>query len=91
MDKNKGQQVANDFSDYVNNMCFKADDMADEIVYSTHRTLQQSMFKVILTCIKKWSDMYDKNMYDARNEFTCQLCNKIYKQFEEEMKYIPFI
>lgn len=85
----KGKKMAMDFSDFVNSFSTDKEGFVEEI-NRTHRTLQQSMFRIIIDLIKMWSDMYENKRYDLRNEKTCELCNKIYKEFEKDL-YVPFI
>ena len=66
-------------------------EFAENIVYRTHRTLQQSMFAVFMECIKLWGVMYAEGNYDLRNEETCKKAHDIMKLFGEDATYLPLI
>jgi hypothetical protein len=55
-----------------------------------HRTLQQSVGRLIMGLIKEWSEMYERHEYDGRNEAICKLSYQIRCKFEDDM-YLPFI
>lgn len=81
------------FSNYVNNMSLNTEQTAEKLVRD-HPTLQQSKFRVMMSAIKLWADMYDANRYDLRNQYTCEMSKKIMKLFEEDSNshiYIPHI
>jgi len=61
-----------------------------EFVMSDHRTLQQSMMRLFVECIKGWAEKAEKKDYDLRNEATCKLCQKIVARFDDELG-LPFI
>lgn len=86
---NRTKDAVDNFSNYVNSFGLKPKDFADAVM-NQHRTLQQSMFSCMIECMKSWSEMYEKERFDARNEDTCKLSNKIVKQFEDEL-YTRFI
>lgn len=48
-----------------------------ERVRLMHRTLQQSLFRLIWKAIEAWAEDYENERYDLRNEATCQTCSEI--------------
>ncbi len=90
--KPTGKEMASMFEDFVNTFDNKSKkEFAENIVYRTHRTLQQSMFAVFMECIKLWGVMYDQGNYDLRNEETCKKAHDIMKLFGEDATYLPLI
>lgn len=76
-------------SSFVNKYGFPEKEFV-EFVMMDHRTLQQSMMRLFLGCIKAWAEKAEKGEYDLRNEQTCKLCQKIVARFDNEMG-LPFI
>jgi len=77
------------FSDFVNNMSMQPKEFA-ELVMREHRTLQQSMFGVMLETIKMWAEMSESGRYDLRNEYTVKTSKKIMELLDNNT-YTPFI
>lgn len=84
----KAKKVVETFSDAVNSGLDNKE--FAQAMMNEHRTLQQLMFGSIVSAIKSWSDMYESGRYDARNEQTCKICNKIWNLLKDEM-YLPLI
>ena len=76
-------------SRFVNNFGCPAEEFVG-CVMRDHRTLQQSMFRLFLGCIKEWAKKAEDGEYDLRNELTCKLAQKIVARFDDEMS-LPFI
>lgn len=89
MEKKTGKEMAEQFINFVNSFSIDKKGFVEGIT-SSHRTLQQSVFSLMLDCIKTWSDMYESQTYDGRNEDTCKLCNQIYHQFKD-IWFVRFI
>ena len=73
----KARAVVQSFSDWVNGMGHNNQAFV-QAVMQEHRTLQQSMFEVMLACIDAWAKT---EHYDARNEFTVIKCREIIQLF----------
>lgn len=58
----------------------------DEVL-KQHRTLQQGIFKVIVTLIVAWANLPENN-YDGRNEYTVKTCKQILDLFRDELVVI---
>ncbi len=85
--KKYAEGVANKLSNFVNTFNFDAKSFVEHITYHTHRTLQQSIGKLVFMLIKEWAICYEKEIYDARNEGTCKACHDIIQKMKEESKY----
>jgi len=84
--KPTGAEMAEMFSDFVNVMNdTPSKEFAEHVCYRTHRTLQQSIFEAFLLCVKNWADMYDKDLYDLRNEHTCKKAKEIVNLFDGDL------
>lgn len=64
------------FSNYVNR-CPNDFKRAAKTMAVDHRYLQNEMFKVCLMYIKELSEAYENGCYDARNQYACEMSNKI--------------
>ncbi|MFA5571635.1 MAG: hypothetical protein WDA42_00890 [Candidatus Bathyarchaeia archaeon] len=42
-----------------------------------HRTLQQSLYPLVIGLIAMWAEDYERGSFDGRNEYTCKQCAKI--------------
>ena len=73
----KARAVVQSFSNWVNGMGHNNQAFV-QAVMQEHRTLQQSMFEVMLACIDAWAKT---EHYDARNEFTVIKCREIIQLF----------
>jgi len=62
----------------------------DITCHRTHRTQQQVIMGVAISLIAQWAKDFKSGNYDARNEATCKLCNKIMEGHAEDM-WLPFI
>lgn len=56
-------------------------------IISSHRTLQQSAFRVFMDCIYEWSKQED---FDLRNEETIKKSRKIIEALSGD-HHVPFI
>jgi hypothetical protein len=81
-DEERAKQVEEYFSSYVNNMSHDPE-LLVRLITTEHRTLQQSMFNVMMKCIEKWAEDYRKDSYDLRNEYTCKISEYIMKALED--------
>lgn len=90
-DKKRAEEMAEQLSSFVNSISgVSYDSFAERLTKYTHRTLQQCVFKLFYTCVKKWSELYELGIYDARNEDTCKMSNEIVKHLKDR-DYISFI
>lgn len=64
------------FSNYVNRVPNDYKRAAKKMS-ADHRYLQNEMFKVCLAYIKELAHAYEEGIYDARNEYACEMSNKI--------------
>lgn len=55
-----------------------------KLVTSLHPTLQQSVFRLFLTCIPLWTEKHENGYYDLRNEQTVKLSSKINEVVKNE-------
>ena len=87
----KGQKIAKDLSDALNNMTFDKEvikGFADGMTQQ-HRTLQQSSMRAIYELIGRWAEMGRTGQYDLRNEATVKFCQEIVSKCEGNN--LPFI
>jgi uncharacterized protein YecE (DUF72 family) len=68
MAKLTGEQMAKQFSDFVNVSIHDKNEFAD-VVTGEHRFLQQEMFNAMLKCIERWAEDGKDGYFDARNEY----------------------
>ena len=83
--KTDAKALVDMLSKYVNVMSHSRDEVAKEILRE-HRTLQQSMFGLMLYVIEQWSKQEN---YDLRNEYTIQSSKKIMEVMIDS--HMPFI
>ena len=62
--------------DELNNMGFDRNHFADEVAHS-HYSLQQSLFRLFMDCVERWSEMETRDLYDLRNQHTVMFSKKI--------------
>ena len=60
------------------------------VVATEHRTNQQLMAKNIFAIVKHWSNAYENNNYDLRNEETCLRANKMMEAIKNHID-LPYI
>ena len=84
-----GKQVAELVADLMSNMNsgYDTDLFASEIL-TKHRTTQQGVAKLIFRMIVAWGEEGRAGKYDARNEMTCKISEKLLAILEEE--YVVF-
>jgi len=80
------RDVVKAFSNWVNGMGHENAAFV-EAVMKEHRTLQQQMFEVMLSCIAAWAN---QEHYDARNEYTIKKCREVMTLFPDGTR-VPFI
>ena len=73
---NNGEEMAQVLADFVNNMSYQKSQFSEQVIYRTHRTLQQSIMELFMNTIYEWSKL-EEYSYDLRNEFTVKLAKKI--------------
>jgi hypothetical protein len=80
--ENRGKQLANDLTNFVNNYNHKPEDFINSFV-NEHRTLQQSSFRLILMLIEKMAS--DEYRTDGRNEQSKNIAKKLIDGFKNEI------
>lgn len=66
------------------------EDALREYLGKEHRTLQQNFFKhVVLSAIRVFAEKHDNNLFDLRNEASCELAKKLEPFVLNQ--YLPFI
>lgn len=85
MNKPDSKEVARQLLDLVNNMSFSSKNFVEELVYGshTHRTLQQSVFRLMIDTMAEWSKLADSGRYDLRNEYTCKMSKLMLDALDE--------
>jgi uncharacterized protein YqgV (UPF0045/DUF77 family) len=82
------EDVAQALSDFVNSsLSFESDQFAKAVVRDD-RTLQQSMFRLMLKCIGEWAE-FDSAQVDDRNRATVEMSKKIIAAVKDDS--IPLI
>ena len=84
--KEEAQKVAEQVTNLVNNYSCDYKEFAKYLTTRTHRTLQQSVFRLITECITEWAKQEN---YDLRNEQTVKICKELVKVLED--KYLPYV
>lgn len=74
MIKRNGTEIAKDITVMVNSISYSSREFVEEIIIS-HRTIQQSIFRLIIDLLKAWESMYIKGNYDLRNEHTVKFAS----------------
>ncbi|RLI66826.1 MAG: hypothetical protein DRO67_00185 [Candidatus Asgardarchaeum californiense] len=82
--RKEAEWAANALEKFVNSYTYDVNTFIDKIVCRTHRTLQQSIGGLVFALIRKWAEMYRKDMYDLRNEQLCQVCHNIDETMTQE-------
>lgn len=77
MDKNK--EMAQQITQYVNNLSFNPDEFVDEMS-KQHRTLQQ---RYTLLCVAWLKKLADTEYYDGRNEASVKFAKSIKKELDD--------
>lgn len=80
-----GEEMARAIADFMNVYGFQESTFIETLVYRTHRTLQQTLFGVMLKMIYKWAEMYENERFDLRNEDTCRISKQIKDALGEEV------
>lgn len=83
------KKVGNLVEDYVNNMGYEPEKLAQHFA-GMHRTLQQCFMRVVICFLKIQAKAYEEGDYDLRNERTCKLCKDIVDRYSDDL-YVPFI
>lgn len=86
------QELADKLSRFVNGNSQECIQKLADTVLRDHRTLQQQTFGFFLICIRKWAALaLSESRYDARNEWTVQVCRQIVDWVEDVEDRPPFI
>jgi tRNA 2-selenouridine synthase SelU len=84
------EEVAVQLMAAVNNMTFNVDEFV-AVVTNDHRTLQQTMGRVVFALIAQWADDYKEGRFDLRNEATLAACDEIMEKVDEDFFVVPYI
>lgn len=91
MAKLNAQELADAVADFVNGADKEdRDAFVEQIVYRTHRTLQQNVMKLIVPLIEKWAGLKESE-YDLRNEATVKLARKLISTTDKYDRALPLI
>jgi len=77
-DYTNGEEVGKLIMRFVNAYGFDKAGFVEAVKYS-HRTLQQSLFGLMLEVIKEWDKMGKEGNFDPRNEYTVHKSAEIVK------------
>lgn len=91
----EAEKAAKALESFVNPFGCDHASFVTQITHRAHRTLQQSIGKLMFKLIKGWAEMYRKDMYDGRNEALCQICHNIDESMTQEYNgdwtYLPTV
>jgi hypothetical protein len=91
----EAEKAAHALEDFVNPYGYDTTAFVEQITCRTHRTLQQCIGKLMFALIKKWAELYRKDMYDLRNEQLCQTCHNIDEMMTKDANgdwtYLPMV
>ena len=90
LDTTDASQVVEALSSYINNMGHDNAEFA-EAVGRLHRTLQQNVMRSFIECVKMWAEQKADGRYDARNEATVKIADKLVNALGPDELYTPFI
>lgn len=65
-----GIEMAEQFSNFINSSTNSEREEFARHMVSDHRTLQEDSFLTFYHAVRIWAECYDKDIYDARNEYT---------------------
>lgn len=85
----KGSEMAKLLSVFCNSFTVDVKGFVAQIM-NEHRTLQQTVFGLMMATIKEWAKEADTGRYDLRNEATVKMSKKIMDALGDDT-YIPFI
>ncbi len=80
--KKEAEDAAKALESFVNPYGCCHDSFVKQITHRAHRTLQQSIGKLVFALIKGWAEMFDSGQYDLRNEHTCKVCKEIVSKLD---------
>ncbi len=89
MQKMTGTEMGAALSDFANQ--FHPDEKGFvDAVCGDHRTIQQTSFRLMMACIKKWAEA---ESFDLRNEQTVLTCRKIMEAIDPDGigVYLPMV
>jgi len=82
------KEAADLISRAVNNMSISETDLA-HLLATDHRTLQQTMGRLVVALIAEWAEAYDTHQFDDRNEGTVKWAAEV--QAKVGQAFLPFI
>lgn len=87
----KTKELAEAISRFVNSSSpSEIDKLGIEMVMD-HRTLVQSKMRFVMSFLSELSDRYAHGHFDARNEQSCKIADKMLSALDEFDKSLPFI
>ncbi len=91
---NVAAETAKNLGDFVNRGGYRANVFVDKIVFNTHRTLQQSIGRLVFALIRAWCKEYNEGRYDLRNRDVVKTCSDIVETMDsahEGWDNLPYI
>lgn len=85
-DESSARFAARQLENHFNNMSFKYDDFIEYLLNSTHRYLQNEIFKTFIKAMVRLGKL-ENCYYDGRNEYS-QKCSEIIAKALEEKNMI---
>lgn len=87
----KTQELAEAISRFVNSSHPKHIGALGIAMCKDHRTLIQSKMHFVMAFLSELSDLHANGFYDARNEQSCKIADKMLSALDEFDKSLPFI
>lgn len=91
-DEEKARQIVRQIADALNTMGKNEhfqNAFVDEMTCRTHRTLQQSVARLLVRVFEGWAEMGDRGTFDLRNEDTVEAAKKVREALKDHA--LPFI
>ena len=87
------EEMAQMLEEFVNSHSYGEDiaQFVDQVVYGTHRTLQQGIMRYMTVLIEKWATL-PEDRFDARNEATVKMARKLFAAMGDKYdRHLPTI
>jgi hypothetical protein len=91
------EKLALDLENVANHCTGATDEIGKYLANNTHRTIQQTFMRIIVSFIRESARNEGANRYDARNEATVKLCKEIVNHLDAKdsdglnYTYLPYI
>ena len=89
LQKEKARALAKSWSELVNVMS-RNQTVTEEFVRCIlldHRTLQQSIGRMVFQMIRGWADQHNEGRYDMRNEALCRACANVIEMMDKNFEH----